>query len=200
MSAAAVTVLFYGLSGSGKGTQAHLLAKYLELEAPEPRTALYIETGARLRGFTRTEGYSSVITRSYLENGKLLPSFMPIHIWTTALVEQFTGAEHLILDGLARREMEVPILNGALSFYGRDDYHVITLDISDDVARERLRSRGRADDTSNEENINNKIAWYKENVEPCIAVFKALGKPVHHIDGERSIEDIQVDVRSAVGV
>jgi adenylate kinase family enzyme len=200
MRSTPISVLFYGLSGSGKGTQAQLLAKYLELEAPEPRTVLYIETGSRLRGFTAVGGYSNSITRSYLDGGKLLPSFMPIHIWTTALVEQFTGAEHLILDGLARREMEVPILNAALDFYGRSDYHVITLDISDEVAAERLRSRGRVDDKDNEENINNKIAWYKENVEPCIAAFGKLGKPVHHLNGERSIEDIQMDVRSALSL
>jgi len=195
-----VTVLFYGLSGSGKGTQAELLTKYFELEAPEPRTTLYIETGSRLRGFVRTEGYSSSIVRTYMDEGRLLPSFVPVYIWTTALVEQFTGVEHLVLDGLARREMEVPILDGALSFYGRDNYHVIVLDISDDVARERLRSRARADDTGSEENINHKIAWYKENVLPCIAAFEKLGKRVIHIDGEGTIDDIQTEVRKVLGV
>lgn len=196
-----LTVLFYGMSGSGKGTQATLLSRYLELEAPEPRTVLYLETGAALRGFVAADdGHTSTLTRQYMEEGKLLPSFMPIHIWTTTLVEQFSGVEHLMLDGLARRVGEVPILDGALSFYGRPEYHVITLDISDSVAEARLRTRARADDTASDENISNKIAWYKENVVPCIEAFEKLGKPVHHLDGERTVEEIHADIKRVLGL
>lgn len=200
MRALPVTVLFYGLSGSGKGTQAGLLTKYLELEAEEPRRCLYIETGSLLRGFIRGEGYTNTLTRTYLEEGRLLPSYMPIYVWASALIEQFTGIEHLILDGLARREMEVPVLDGALSLYGRGNYHVINLEISDGIAMERLKSRARSDDIASEESIRNKIAWYKENVVPCVEAFEKLGKPVHHIDGGGSIADIHAAVRAALGV
>jgi adenylate kinase family enzyme len=195
-----ITALFYGVSGAGKGTQAELLIKYLELEAPQQSNALYIETGEELRGFIRSEGYSQHLTAEVLSKGKLLPSFMPIYIWTTTLVNQFTGTEHLILDGLARRVMEVPILDAALAFYGRSDYHVFVLDISDEVALDRLRGRARGDDEGNETGMKTKISWYRENVVPCIKAFEEMGRMVHHINGEQSIDAIHRNILAALGI
>lgn len=194
-----ITALFYGVSGAGKGTQAELLTKYLELDSSAPSPVLYVETGEALRGFIRTEGYSQKLTSETLSRGNLLPSFMPIFIWATALVEQFTGKEHLVLDGLARRVMEVPILDAALMFYSRSDYHVFVLDISDEVALDRLRLRARGDDESNEQGMKNKLIWYRENVAPCISTFENMGRQVHHINGEQSIEQIHQDILEVLG-
>lgn len=194
MKQSPVTALFYGVSGAGKGTQAELLAKYLELEAPNPNRVLYIETGESLRGFIRVEGHTNKLAANYMKQGHLLPGFLPIYIWASILVDQFSGTEHLILDGLARREAEAPILDSALSFYDRKDYHVFVLDISDEEAVDRLRSRGREDDKGNEDGIKNKISWYKENVLPCIESFKKMGRKVHHINGEQSVEDIHQEI------
>jgi len=195
-----ITALFYGVSGAGKGTQAELLTKYLELEAPSTTPALYIETGEALRGFIRTEGHTQRLVGEYLSQGKLLPSFMPIYVWTTVLVEQFGGTEHVVLDGLARHVMEVPILDAALTFYGRSNYHVFVLDISDDVALDRLRLRARGDDKDNEAGMKSKITWYRENVVPCINAFEDMGRMVHHINGEQSIEAIHQDILAVLGV
>lgn len=201
MSNTPKTVLFYGLSGAGKGTQATLLSSYLELEAPMQRSVLYLETGASLRGFVAGDsGYTSRLTREQMEKGVLLPTFMPVYIWANTLVEQFTGEEHLILDGLARRIAEVPILDSALSFYSRDDYDIIVLEISDDEARERLVKRGRADDAASMQNIENKIAWFKENALPCVDEFEKMGKRVHRINGTGAVEDIHTEVRAALGL
>jgi adenylate kinase family enzyme len=194
------TALFYGVSGAGKGTQAELLTRHLELEAEPQQKAIYIETGEALRGFIRAEGYTNGLTRGVMEKGGLLPSFLPIFVWASVLMEQFTGAEHLILDGLARREPEVPILDAALAFYGRSDYHVFVLDIDDELALERLRSRARSDDQGNEDGMRAKVAWYRENVVPCVALFERMGKSVHHIDGSQTIDEIHADILTALGL
>lgn len=194
-----VTALFYGVSGAGKGTQAKLLVKYLELEAVTPAPVIYIETGEALRGFIRTEGYTQQLASEFLEKGKLLPSFLPTYLWVTALVEQFSGREHIVLDGTARRVVEATILDSALEFYGRSNYQVFVLDISDEVALERLRIRARGDDKGNEEGMKNKLTWYKDNVVPCIEAFEKMGRAVHHINGEQSIEAIHADILKALG-
>ena len=195
-----ITAVFYGISGAGKGTQAKLLVKYLELEAVTPNPALYIETGEALRGFIRTEGHTQKLASEFLSKGMLLPSFLPIYLWVSALVEQFSGTEHIILDGTARREAEAYVLDSALAFYDRSDYHVFVLEISDEVALDRLRARARPDDKGNEAGMQSKLAWYKENVVPCIDAFEKMGKAVHRINGDQSIEAIHRDILVALGI
>lgn len=52
------TFIFFGPSGSGKGTQARLLIEYLEKKDPERKT-VYIETGRRFRDFITEASYTA---------------------------------------------------------------------------------------------------------------------------------------------
>jgi adenylate kinase family enzyme len=113
------TFIFFGPSGSGKGTQADLLIKHLHEKDPHTQT-VYIETGAKLREFAKEVGLTAELTRRVMSEGGLLPSFIPIWIWTNIFVRNLRGDEHLVLDGLSRRPVEGPILDGALRFYKRE--------------------------------------------------------------------------------
>ena len=193
-----LTVLFYGPSGSGKGTQAKMLKAYLERNNSTRQTE-YIETGALLRKFIKEDGYTQKLTSDAMSTGDLLPSFLPIYLWTELLIEHLDGEEHLILDGLARREREVFILEGALRFYDRSDYHIISFELSENSARERLIGRGRSDDMD-DESINKRLAWYRNDVLPAIGKFEELGGKVHRIDAEPSIEAIHSVVLEVLGL
>lgn len=196
MNNSPISVILYGISGSGKGTQAHMLKEYLE---SHDNSVLYIETGDRLRRFAHGGGHTEELTRAMMERGGLLPSFLPVHLWTDALTREFTGSESLILDGLARRAPEAPILDGAMWFYGRGDYHVVEFTLPTEVARTRLLERNRGDDAT-EESINRRFAWYGENVLPAIEYFEKAGRQVHRIDANRSIEEIHADVLTCLGL
>lgn len=189
------TYIFYGSSGSGKGTQASLLKKYLEKGDRENET-LYIETGLHLREFIKSDNYSSKLTKNLLENGKLLPEFLPIWIWTDFFVKNFkTGKEHLILDGLARRVDEAPVLDNALKFYGREKPEVIILNVSHEWGVKRLLERGRHDD--NKADIKRRIEWYDSNVVPTIQFFRNNSDYlVHEINGEQTIEQVHEEIVS----
>lgn len=193
-----LTVLFYGPSGSGKGTQAKLLKEYLE-NNDSTRQTEYVETGALVRQFATSDGYTQKLTANAIGSGELLPSFLPIYLWTKLLIEQLDGGEHLILDGLARREKEVFILEGALKFYERSDYHIVSFELSENSARERLAGRGRSDDMD-EESINKRLSWYRDDVLPAIGKFKELGGNIHRIDAEPSIEEIHKTIISTLGL
>ena len=104
------TILFYGRSGCGKGTQAGLVAGRL---AKSGIPVLTIETGRILRTFAEGNGYISRGAREVLEHGGLQPAFLPVYLWVKELDEHFTGVEHLLLDGLARRAHEAPVLDEA---------------------------------------------------------------------------------------
>lgn len=187
------TYILYGSSGSGKGTQALLLKEYLEKQDNENET-LYLETGAHFRKFMEKDSYTGKLTKNIVDNGELMPEFLPIWIWTDFLIHNFkTGKEHLILDGLARRVDEAPVLDKALKFYKREKPEIIILNVSHQWSMKRLLERGRHDDY--EDNIKLRIQWYDANVVPTIEFFK--NNPdyiVHEINGEQTIEEVQEEI------
>jgi adenylate kinase len=189
------TFIFFGKSGSGKGTQAELLIKGLEEKGGE---TLYIETGQKFREFiAREENYASTITREILSKGGLMPVFMPIWLWTGELVEKFDGTQHLVLDGLCRRVDEAPVLDSALQFYKRSRPIVIYVNVSDEWALTRLRARGRSDDT--EEYLKTRLNWFEWNVKPAMAFFhEHPGYDFLEINGEQSIEDVQKEILAKI--
>jgi adenylate kinase len=190
------TFIFFGRSGCGKGTQAQLLIKHLEGLHKENRV-VYIETGAKLREFTQEVGLTQDLTNKIMLNGGLLPSFLPIWIWTNTFIRNLNGKEHLVLDGLSRRAYEAPILHDALLFYGRQNPIVIVLNISKELSKQRLLSRGRSDDDSKD--IDARLAWYDTNVMPTIDFFRQNKYyKVVDINGEQAIEKVQADIVAAI--
>ncbi len=191
------TFIFFGRSGSGKGTQAHLLLEYLEKHSQYKN--LYIETGQKFRNFIAQEhNHTASLTQKVLGDGGLMPVFMPIWLWTGEMVEKFTGKENLILDGLCRRPDEAPVLDSAIKFYGLQKPNVIYIATSKEWSLDKLRSRGRADDDT-EADMLRKLEWFDWNVVPAMSFFHE--HPDYNfieINGERSIEAVHNDIIAKV--
>jgi adenylate kinase len=186
------TIIFYGRTGSGKGTQSQLLKEFLEKKDGK-RGTLYIATGVRFRELMNGENYTSQMIRAVLDAGGLQPEFLPIWIWTGELMDKFTGLEHLIFDGLARRPAESPILSGALNFYQRLPADIIMINVSEEWSRERLLARGRHDD--NEELIANRLIEYEKNIVPAIEYFRNNSDyRLVDIDGEHTIVEVHENI------
>lgn len=191
------TFVFFGRSGSGKGTQAKLLIEYLEKN--KNNGTLYIETGQHFRNFIAKEhNHSASLTRKVLDTGDLMPVFMPIWLWTGLLVEKFTGKEDLILDGLCRRPDEAPVLDSAMKFYGIKNPYIIYINTGKEWSLQRLRERGREDDDK-EEDMKRKLAWFDWNVMPAMAYFhEHKDYTFIEVDGEKSIEEVHADIISKI--
>jgi len=193
-----ISVVFYGKSGAGKGTQANLLVDYLTKD-DSAREIIYLQTGKLLRELMERPEFIPQKVKQGLGNGELMPSFLPIYLWSREFINRYSGDEHIILDGLSRRAYESPVLENALLYMERPNTKVIVLDIAEEVAFERLRSRARYDDS--DENIKERLKWYEENVTPAIAFFKDEGKfDVHTIDGARDEEAVHKEVLEILGV
>lgn len=190
------TFIFFGRSGSGKGTQAKLLKELLE---GKDRKVIYLETGEKFRNFIQKDNYTANLTKEVMKDGGLLPPFLPVWIWADSLIEQFSGVEDLILDGLARRASEAPVLDSAISFYKRERPYVISINVSRDWSKERMMSRGRSDDT--EEYIESRLDWYDRDVLPAMEYFRNHSG-YHFIDvhGEQSIEKVHEDLVKKISI
>ncbi|QSH39273.1 nucleoside monophosphate kinase [Candidatus Kaiserbacteria bacterium] len=190
----AKTVLFFGPSGAGKGTQVELLKEHLAKKSD--RKIVYIEMGGLLRAMVARGDLTGKLTHEIISNGKLMPSFMPIYLLTQYLVDNFTGEEHIVADGVTRREGQAKAFDDAMAFYGREDYEVVLMELSPEVALERLLARGRNDDS--EEKIQRRIDWYNKDVLPALDVMKERGRTIHRIDGAPEVEEVHKEILKAL--
>ena len=85
-----------------------------------------------------------------------------------------------------------------MKFYGREQYQVISLEISEESSIKRLVARGRHDDT--EGAIKNRLTWHKKEVLPQLELLASRGRTVHHIDGEPDPETIHKNILEALGL
>jgi len=190
------TLLFFGPSGAGKGTQVELLREFLA--AQTNRETVYIEMGGLLREMIKHGGHSAELTKRIVESGGLMPGFMPVYLTTKHLVEHFTGKEHIIADGAVRRPDQATGFDDAMVFYERENYEVVVMELSPESTMKRLLARGRNDDT--EEGISKRIGWYQTEVAPLLDFFKGRNRTIHYIDGEPSIEEIHQNILKALSL
>lgn len=193
-----LTVAFFGISGSGKGTQADLLEKYLR-EHDRAHGIVRPEMGNLLRKFMKTGTSLAKHTEHILAAGQLVPSFLPIYLLTVTLNDSFDGTQHVILDGTCRRPDQSRAANDMMRLWGRDNLHALVLNLPKEDAKERLVLRGRYDDAK-DEIINSRFAWYEENVVPAIETLRECKWVVHDIDGSVGIEQIHKNIIAALGL
>lgn len=191
-----LTVLFFGTQGAGKGTQVKMLIEYLRTKSD--RSVIHIDMGAELREMISAGGYSAPLVQAVLNAGKRMPDFMPTYLQTKKIVQSLTGEEHIIADGLARGPDQTRAFDDMMQFYGRSDYHVVQLTLSEDSSVKRLLARGRVDDT--EEAIRSRLAWSKTDMLPQLELLKSRGRPVHEIDGEPEVQTIHTNILKALGI
>ena len=190
-----VTIAFFGISGSGKGTQCELLQQYLE-----KNTSISVvrpEMGNLLRDFMKTGTSLAKRTGDILAAGGLVPSFMPIYLLTGMLNTSFDGSQHLILDGTCRRPDQSRAVDDMMKLWNRKNLQAIVLKLTKESAKTRLVARGRFDDAKDEA-LASRFAWYEAHVVPSIEELRTLGWTIHEIDGEPDVETIHKAILGAL--
>lgn len=190
------TFIFIGRSGCGKGTQARLLMQEIEQRDPEKRSIFYLETGAKFREFIKGEKYSNKLALQISERGERQPDFLAVWNWSAIFVNEMDAEKHLVVDGMPRSYQEALVFDSAVDFYNLNRPTVIYIDVSKEHSRERLESRGRADDIKPEV-IEKRLSWFDTEVNPAIEFFK------HHpgyyfvkVNGEQPIDKVFAEIMS----
>ncbi len=189
-----------GRSGCGKGTQAKILIEHLERMDQSHNRVVYLETGARFRKFISEPGYSNVLAAHIQNTGGRQPDFLAVWNWAHVLLEEMTGHEHLVVDGMPRSYQEALVFDTAIAFYKRERPIVIHIDVRREWSKQHLLSRakkeGRTDD-SNTEYIEHRLNFFDTEVMPALEYFTHNpGYQYIHINGEQTVEQVTQEIFS----
>ncbi len=192
------TFVFFGIVGSGKGTQVKLLQEVLKATDPA-REVVYAYPGGEFLKLTQGDTYTGKLVKETFDLGHLQPNFITISLFTNILVNSLTPEKHLIADGYPRTIEQSKAFETAVEFYKRSDIKIIYIELSKEEAAKRMQLRGRVDDTP--EGIARRFDEYVNNVVPAMNYFNDKeGYTVYKINGEQTIEKVHEDIKKALGL
>ena len=183
-------ILMMGPPGSGKGTQAALIADKLGIPA--------ISTGDIFRYNVKELTELGREAKQYMDNGDFVPDDV-----TNRMVEdrlaQSDATEGFLLDGYPRTAGQVEALNNILDNQGKTLTAVLVLEVPDDELVQRLLARaeteGRSDDT--EEVIKHRLELYHRETADLVDSYLKDGI-VARVDGTGMIDDVTERLLQAV--
>jgi adenylate kinase len=181
-----VRVVLLGPPGAGKGTQAQKLSE--KLGVPQ------ISTGDLFRKNISEGTPLGVEAKGYLDAGDLVPSEL-----TNKLVEDRIqdedAAAGFILDGYPRSVQQAKALDEMLKNHNTKLDAVLEFSVSEAELLERLKSRGRADDT--EEVIHNRMQVYRDETEPLLEYYSHNN--LQTVDAVGALDDVFARALTALG-
>ncbi|MBM3257070.1 MAG: nucleoside monophosphate kinase [Candidatus Liptonbacteria bacterium] len=179
-------IFVLGPQGSGKGTQAKLLAEKLGF--------FFWDTGAVLRRNSEMITVSGARAGDILKSGRLFTDEELLSVVRTEL-ESLPREQGIVFDGIPRRVGQADFLFGLLQSFGKKRFASVFLDIPIEESRKRLLLRaekeGRSDDTLAA--IERRLADYQANTVPMLP-FMRQRTEFFEVDGRPSIEAVQKSV------
>ena len=208
-------LILLGAPGAGKGTQAEILSKLLNIPT--------ISTGNILRAAMKNGTPVGLEAKAYVEAGKLVPDAVIINIIRERLAEA-DCANGYILDGVPRTIPQAE----AMEQLGIEIDTALSIEVDDDVIVERMSGRRtcpacgssfhvknnppkvegvcdncgsaltiRKDDAP--ETVKARLVTYHKETEPLKAFYDARGKLVM-VDNQPTIEATTEAIRMSLGI
>ncbi|MDA0375967.1 MAG: nucleoside monophosphate kinase [bacterium] len=184
-------LVFFGIQGSGKGTQAKRLAEEL---------GYYIfEAGGELRKIRESGTELGELVKKYIDNGELVPFEIIMEVVNEA-VANVPDDQKILFDGIPRDEDQMMAFDKILADSGRE-FRCVHILLDKDDAVERIKGRaeieGRADD-ADQEKVLRRMDLFFEKTMRVIEKYMAEGK-VLEVDGKGSVEEIYGRIKREIG-
>lgn len=176
--------LIIGAPGSGKTTDAELIAAKYE-------SITHYSTGDMFRAEVASGSERGKIIDSYVSKGNIVP--IEIAIETILQAIKNTSTDIVIIDGYPRSFEQMNELHKYLANEPEVELvNVIEVEVSEEVARQRVLGRARGADDKVEV-FNNRMKVYTE---PLAEIQEFYGRKnlLQKINGERTIEEIVEDM------
>jgi adenylate kinase len=171
-----------GAPGSGKGTQAALIVKELDLD--------HISTGDLLRGAVAAGTELGMRAKEVMDRGELVSDEIVLGL----LEERLGGGDvsgGFILDGYPRNLAQAEALDELLERIGLPVEEALQIDVDEEQVVARIAKRaeleGRSDDT--EETVRNRLKVYGEQTAPVVDYYAQKGI-LSRVLGDGSIEEV----------
>lgn len=190
MERATNSVLLIGLPGSGKGTQAKVLAERFGWE--------HFSTGECFKALRNEDSAIGNLVKQAYDNGKLLPDWFADYLFEKAILNLPQGGG-IVLDGYPRSLPQAGIFHDTMHWLSRP-YIVLNLAVSEDEALRRQIERAKEEhrpDSGTEEQVRGRFREYQKNTEPLLAYFKDKGTLVD-INGEQTPEEVSAAIAAAL--
>jgi adenylate kinase len=203
-----MNIVLFGPPGSGKGTQAKMLAEKYGIP--------HISTGDILRENLKNQTKLGLEAKSYMDKGELVPDDVLIKIIKDRLLQP-DCASGFLLDGYPRTVPQADALSTILNEMGKKLDVVLNIDVPDDELIKRLTGRrmcacgasyhilfnppkreGICDlcgkglyhrDDDKEEAIMNRLDVYKNQTQPLIEYYTKADVMVT-VNGAASISEV----------
>ena len=188
MAAEARRIVLLGAPGSGKGTQAELLAAAVGIPA--------ISTGEMLRAAVAAGSDLGRRVAEIMNTGELVDDATMADVIRDRLA-QSDAAGGFLLDGYPRTSVQAATLAAILDASGEALDAVVQVQVPASELVRRALGRQRADDT--EEVIENRLRVYEENTAPLADHYRDLGL-LRPVDGDQTVEDVAAAIVSSLGV
>ncbi|MEX2029146.1 MAG: nucleoside monophosphate kinase [Candidatus Paceibacterota bacterium] len=190
------TLIFFGIVGSGKGTQAKLLMDFLKEKSG--KECVYTYPGNEYRKLIESDSFSGNLIKDSLARGELQPDFLTNAIFTNILLSELGSDKHLLSDGYPRTISQAENFEQSMKFYQRENIKIIYLELSKEEAIKRNLLRGRSDDTK--EGIAKRFDEYVNKVIPAMDYFKEKASyEIYTINGEQTVEDVHKEIITKLG-
>jgi adenylate kinase len=180
-----VRLVLLGPPGAGKGTQAEKLAEKLQIP--------HLSTGELFRENIGNGTKLGLEAKRYLDAGDLVPAEL-----TNEMVDDRLSKPDLdagfILDGYPRSVQQAQALHDMLERRGIQLDAVLEFRVPEDTLFERLKARGRADDT--DDVIRNRMNVYRDETAPLIEYYSDELKTV---DAVGSVDEVFARALRALG-
>ena len=185
-----MNVLLLGPQGSGKGTQARLVAEAYEIP--------HVGTGDMLREAVAAGDELGRRVQPIVERGRLVPDHLMVELIRERLSREDVR-DGFVLDGFPRTLPQAEALDGVLRELGRELDVVLELQVPEAVSIQRLLERarleGRPDDTP--DGIRTRLALYRDNTVPLVEYYRARSILVG-IHGDREIQQVFSEIQQAI--
>ncbi len=178
-------IVFFGISGSGKGTQAEILAK--KLGCP------IVTTGDILR-----RNADNPAIKAATDAGKLVPDEITLQLLDAELARIEADKKEFILDGSPRSPRQSQWLDEKIKAGQVKPTALINFKLTSDEALTRLKLRARHDDT--DDSIKRRFDFYLTSVIPAMEYLVKQGYKLIDVDANQPVEKVAADISAALGL